>query len=190
MTEISEAVHHEGAATLAEALRLRAALSPERRAYTFLADGEDEAEHLNYGQLDERARAIAAALRRTCGPGDRALLLFPPGLDFVAAFFGCLYAGVIAVPAFPPRSSLTPRSHGMSSWCWFWACSFRRSQFLRVFWLSSGGVLLFTSPRMPVPSLSALRSHSLQRPHRSSTGGEIELLPKGHYSNQNITCIV
>ncbi|HEV2844920.1 MAG TPA: amino acid adenylation domain-containing protein, partial [Thermoanaerobaculia bacterium] len=104
MREISETVHHESAATLAEALRLRAALSPERRAYTFLADGEDEAEHLNYRELDERARAIAAALRRTCGTGDRALLLFPPGLDFVAAFFGCLYAGVIAVPAYPPRS--------------------------------------------------------------------------------------
>ncbi len=91
-------------ATLAEALRLRAALTPERRAYTFLADGEEEAGHLDYRQLDERARAIAAALRRTCAVGDRALLLYPPGLDFVAAFFGCLYAGVIAVPAYPPRS--------------------------------------------------------------------------------------
>ena len=92
------------AATLAEALRLRAALTPERRAYTFLADGEEEAGHLDYRELDEKARAIAAALRRTCAVGDRALLLYPPGLDFVAAFFGCLYAGVIAVPAYPPRS--------------------------------------------------------------------------------------
>ncbi|MFL6236994.1 MAG: amino acid adenylation domain-containing protein, partial [Thermoanaerobaculia bacterium] len=91
-------------ATLTEALRLRATLTPDRRAYTFLADGEEEAEHLDYRELDERARAIAAALRRTCAVGDRALLLYPPGLDFVAAFFGCLYAGVIAVPAYPPRS--------------------------------------------------------------------------------------
>ncbi len=91
-------------ATLTQALRLRAAVSPGRRAYTFLADGEEEAEHLDYRELDERARAIAAALRRTCAVGDRALLLYPPGLDFVAAFFGCLYAGVIAVPAYPPRS--------------------------------------------------------------------------------------
>ncbi|HSU81527.1 MAG TPA: fatty acyl-AMP ligase, partial [Thermoanaerobaculia bacterium] len=91
-------------ATLAEALRLRATLTPERRAYTFLADGEEEAESLDYRELDEKARAIAAALRRTCAVGDRALLLYPPGLDFVAAFFGCLYAGVIAVPAYPPRS--------------------------------------------------------------------------------------
>jgi len=91
-------------ATLTQALRLRAAVSPGRRAYTFLADGEEEAEHLDYRELDERARAIAAALRRACAVGDRALLLYPPGLDFVAAFFGCLYAGVIAVPAYPPRS--------------------------------------------------------------------------------------
>ncbi|HEY3567912.1 MAG TPA: fatty acyl-AMP ligase, partial [Thermoanaerobaculia bacterium] len=91
-------------ATLAEALRLRATLTPERRAYTFLADGEEEAGHLDYRELDEKARSIAVALRRTCAVGDRALLLYPPGLDFVAAFFGCLYAGVIAVPAYPPRS--------------------------------------------------------------------------------------
>jgi amino acid adenylation domain-containing protein len=91
-------------ATLTQALRLRASVTPERRAYTFLADGEEETGHLDYRELDERARAIAAALRRTCAVGDRALLLYPPGLDFVAAFFGCLYAGVIAVPAYPPRS--------------------------------------------------------------------------------------
>ncbi len=110
MKEISETIPYEGAATLAEALRLRAALTPERRAYTFLADGEEEAGSLDYRELDERARAVAAALRRTCRAGDRALLLFPPGLDFVAAFFGCLYAGVIAVPAYPPRSArMLPR---------------------------------------------------------------------------------
>ncbi len=91
-------------ASLTQALRMRASLAPERRAYTFLADGEEEAECFDYRELDERARAIAAALRWTCAVGDRALLLYPPGLDFVAAFFGCLYAGVIAVPAYPPRS--------------------------------------------------------------------------------------
>ncbi|HEX4498685.1 MAG TPA: AMP-binding protein, partial [Thermoanaerobaculia bacterium] len=91
-------------ATLTQALRLRASMTPERRAYTFLADGEEESGHLDYRELDARARAIAAALCRTCAMGDRALLLYPPGLDFVAAFFGCLYAGVIAVPAYPPRS--------------------------------------------------------------------------------------
>ncbi|HEX2644070.1 MAG TPA: AMP-binding protein, partial [Thermoanaerobaculia bacterium] len=74
--------------TLAEALRFRAATQPDRRAYTFLADGEEEDGHLDYAGLDARARAIAAALQRQCRRGDRVLLLYPPGLDFVAAFFG------------------------------------------------------------------------------------------------------
>ncbi len=72
-------------------------------AFTFLADGETETESLTYGALDRRARAIAFMLRRRHAAGERALLLYPPGLDFVAAFFGCLYAGVLAVPVFPPR---------------------------------------------------------------------------------------
>jgi amino acid adenylation domain-containing protein len=93
----------EGAATLDAILRARARQAPDRRAYLFLADGESEAESLTWGELDGRARAVARALVRHCAPGDRALLLYPPGLDFIAAFFGCLYARVVAVPAYPPR---------------------------------------------------------------------------------------
>ena len=48
------------------------------------------------------AMAIGAELQASAAPGQRVLLLFPPGLDFVTAFFGCLYAGVVAVPAAPP----------------------------------------------------------------------------------------
>lgn len=58
---------------------------------------------LSYGELDRRARSIAVSLERVASRGDRALLLFPAGLEFLAAFFGCLYAGVVAVPASPPR---------------------------------------------------------------------------------------
>ena len=102
------------ATTLAEVLRLRADLEPGRRAYVFLQDGEAEAGLLTFGELDRQARAVAAALGRSCAPGDRALLLFQPGLEFVAAFFGCLYAGVAAVPAYPPRSPrMLPRLRGM-----------------------------------------------------------------------------
>ncbi len=54
-------------------------------------------------ELDRRARAIAASLQEAARPDDRVLLLLPSDLDFVAAFFGCLYAGVVAVPAYPPR---------------------------------------------------------------------------------------
>jgi amino acid adenylation domain-containing protein/non-ribosomal peptide synthase protein (TIGR01720 family) len=84
-------------------LRSRACHSPDRPAYVFLADGETEADSLTWSELDCRARAVAAALRRECVPGDRALLLYPPSLDFIVAFFGCLYAHVVAVPAYPPR---------------------------------------------------------------------------------------
>ncbi|MES1244348.1 MAG: non-ribosomal peptide synthase/polyketide synthase [Acidobacteriota bacterium] len=89
--------------TLAGMLQARAAAQPGREAYVFLGDGEAETSRLTWGELDSRARAVAAALRESVPPGGRALLLYPPGLEFVAAFFGCLYAGVIAVPAYPPR---------------------------------------------------------------------------------------
>ena len=62
-----------------------------------------ECRSITYGELDRRARVVAARLQRRLAPGERALLLFPPGLDFLIAFFGCLHAGVIAVPSYPPR---------------------------------------------------------------------------------------
>lgn len=85
--------------TLVGVLRGRAALTPDRAAFTFLRDGEDDAVTWDYASLDVRARAVAAALRARTAPRDRAMLLYPAGLEFIAAFFGCLYAGVIAVPA-------------------------------------------------------------------------------------------
>ncbi len=92
-----------GPATLVELLTHRAACQPDDRAFTFLVDGESEEIHLSYHELDRQARAIAAWLQSRDLAGQRALLLYPPGLDFIAAFFGCLYAGVVAVPLYPPR---------------------------------------------------------------------------------------
>ncbi|HEY0512849.1 MAG TPA: amino acid adenylation domain-containing protein [Thermoanaerobaculia bacterium] len=89
--------------TLVELLRRRAQLQPERRAYTFLLDGEREEVHLSVGELDRQARSIASRLQALGVRGERALLLYPPGLQYAAAFFGCLYAGVTAVPVYPPR---------------------------------------------------------------------------------------
>jgi acyl-CoA synthetase (AMP-forming)/AMP-acid ligase II len=90
--------------SLVSMLRHRAQQQENCRAYTFLADGENEQSMLTYAQLDRRARAIAAALAdRGVQPGDRAILLYPPGLDFITAFFGAIYAGVIAVPCYPPH---------------------------------------------------------------------------------------
>src|SRR5215213_5631539 len=91
-------------ATLVDLLRWRASHQSRGRAYTFLGDGEAEESSVNYGELDRRARAVAAQLQTLrVASGERALLLYPPGLEYVAAFLGCLYAGVVAVPAYPPR---------------------------------------------------------------------------------------
>jgi acyl-CoA synthetase (AMP-forming)/AMP-acid ligase II len=90
-------------ATLVDLLRRRAQQQPNRRAYTFLVDGDTQEAPLSYAELDRAARAIGAWLQQSSAPGERALLLFNPGLEYIAAFFGCLYAGVIAVPAYPPR---------------------------------------------------------------------------------------
>jgi amino acid adenylation domain-containing protein/non-ribosomal peptide synthase protein (TIGR01720 family) len=91
--------------TLVDLLRRRAEGSPGRVVYTFLAGADAEATGLSFGELDARARAIAALLQSVAPAGERVLLLYPPGLEYVEAFFGCLYAGLIAVPAYPPRLS-------------------------------------------------------------------------------------
>src|SRR5512135_2065394 len=88
--------------TLAEILRWRALHQPDQLAYTFLVEGEREEVSLTYRDLDQQARMIGAQLQRVEAKGARALLLYPPGLDYIAAFFGCLYAGSVAVPAYPP----------------------------------------------------------------------------------------
>src|SRR5215216_3789027 len=89
-------------ATLIELLDQRALQQPEQLAFTFLLDGETRELHLSYGELQRRARAIGAALQLSAAKTDRALLLYTPGLDFIEGFFGCLYAGIVAVPAYPP----------------------------------------------------------------------------------------
>ena len=88
--------------TIVEILRYRAVHQPEQLAFTFLPDGEIEGAQLTYRELDRLGRAIAAKLQTLGLSGERALLLYPPGLNYIAAFLGCLYAGVVAVPAYPP----------------------------------------------------------------------------------------
>jgi len=86
-----------------ERLQYWASIWPDTIAYNYLNDGEDDVVSITYGQLCEKAKAIAADLTARNLRGERALLLFPPGLDFVTAFFGCLFAGTTPVPAYPPR---------------------------------------------------------------------------------------
>ena len=105
MSEMSEHDVVGEIPTLVEVLRWRALHEPSRRALIFLQDGEKEEAHFTYRELDARARSIAAQLQSLGMAGERALLLFPSGLEFIAAFMGCLYAGAVAVPANPPRGN-------------------------------------------------------------------------------------
>src|SRR5438034_10721607 len=96
--------------TLVELLRWRATQQPNRHAYTFLRQRENEDSRLTYDGLDRQARAISTLLQSRGATGKPVLLLHPPSLDYVAAFFGCLYAGAVAVPAYPPYSArMMPR---------------------------------------------------------------------------------
>ena len=90
-------------ATLSEVLTRRARTHGERIAYTYLSDGETEEQHITYAELDRRSRQVAGALRKRHLPGERALLVYPSGLDYLIAFFACLRAGLLAVPVYPPR---------------------------------------------------------------------------------------
>ena len=90
--------------SLVALLRRRAIDQAGDIAFTFLRDGDTPSESVSWSQLDEKSRAIAVALRRLVAPGDRVLVAYPSGLDFLAGFFGCLYASAIAVPVQVPRS--------------------------------------------------------------------------------------
>jgi amino acid adenylation domain-containing protein len=103
--------------SLDQLLRQRAERQPERVAFTYLTDGESHTTSQSYGEIDRRARAIAVTLRQHVGAGDRALIAYDSGLDFISAFFGCLYAGVIAVPVAPPRRRQGDRTRAIAAAC-------------------------------------------------------------------------
>jgi len=92
-----------GPLTLVEMVRHRARTQPNDIAFSYLRDGELDQVDLTYAELDRQARAIGAWLASKRLAGERALLLYPAGLEFIAGFLGCLYAGVVAVPVYPPR---------------------------------------------------------------------------------------
>ncbi|MCC0176194.1 fatty acyl-AMP ligase [Waterburya agarophytonicola K14] len=89
--------------TIVNILLDRSLSQPQEIAYTFLADGENESGSCTYAELDLQAKGIAVQLLTKVNPGDRALLVYPytAGLEFIASFLGCLYAGVVAVTDYP-----------------------------------------------------------------------------------------
>lgn len=104
------------AATLLEMLQQRAATYQDKVAFSFSYDGDDQNRtQLTYRDLDRRARAIASTLQDLGAAGERVLVLCRPGLDSVAGFFGCIYAGAVAVPVHerlaPRLSSVVPDAH-------------------------------------------------------------------------------
>lgn len=97
-------------------LRRYARRLPHQHAYLFLVDGESKTVHLTYAQLDRKARTIAAYLQQHRLSGQRVLLIFPHGLDFISAFLGCLYAGAVAVPLHSPAlEEMETARHGMDA---------------------------------------------------------------------------
>lgn len=91
--------------SLVDVLRSFADSNPEGTPFCYLADGETEEQPLSYQAFDEQAQAVAAELQARQLQGERVLLLFPQGLEYLISLFGCFYAGAIAVPAYPPRSN-------------------------------------------------------------------------------------
>jgi amino acid adenylation domain-containing protein/non-ribosomal peptide synthase protein (TIGR01720 family) len=89
--------------TLLDLLREQSIRRPTDTAYTFIANNFIDERNIVFYELDKKARSIASALQQAGLAGERAILLFGPGLDYIAAFFGCIYAGATAIPAFPPR---------------------------------------------------------------------------------------
>ena len=95
-------------ATLVDLLQMRASATGDKQAFQFISGHGGDDHGMTYRDLHERAMAIGGELQTLAARGERALLLFPPGLDFITAFFGCLYAGIVAVPAAPPgRNRMT-----------------------------------------------------------------------------------
>ncbi|HBI36193.1 MAG: hypothetical protein A2015_05060 [Spirochaetes bacterium GWF1_31_7] len=91
--------------TMVDVLKYYSRTKSDEKAYIFLKDGEVEKEVVTFSELDEKAKTISEYLLSNNLTGERALLLYNSSINFIAAFFGCLYAGVIAVPAFPPRKN-------------------------------------------------------------------------------------
>ncbi len=97
-------MYRKQARDLVEILHWRGEHQHGRSALTFSADDGAETTW-TYGELDVRARSFAVALRAVAAFGDRAVLLCPGGLQYVRAIAGCFYAGVVAVPAYPPANA-------------------------------------------------------------------------------------
>src|SRR6202162_6249719 len=79
---------------------------PDKLLYSYLDVNGDPIESYTYASFLRRAQAIAGHLQKEgrFAAGNRLLLAYPPGLEMISAFFGCVRAGLIPVPVYPPSS--------------------------------------------------------------------------------------
>ncbi|WCN08291.1 AMP-binding protein [Marinomonas mediterranea] len=89
--------------SLIDLLRHQTQINGSKVCFSLLANGTEVTESITYAELDARARAIAVELRTLAKPSDRAMLLMPNGIDYIVGFWGCVYAGIVAVTAYPPQ---------------------------------------------------------------------------------------
>jgi myxalamid-type polyketide synthase MxaB len=90
---------------MVEIFEKNCAKNPDKVIYYYLEDGYNETDRITFSEMNKRVRAVAAALQERLTKGDRALMLFPSGIEFIVSLFGCFYSGVIGVPAYPPRKN-------------------------------------------------------------------------------------
>jgi acyl-CoA synthetase (AMP-forming)/AMP-acid ligase II len=88
--------------SLVHALESLSSQIPTDIAYTFLPEGEDEELNITFRELEMRAKAVAARLQELAHQGDRAALVYESSLEYIVALVGCFYAGIVAVPVYPP----------------------------------------------------------------------------------------
>jgi acyl-CoA synthetase (AMP-forming)/AMP-acid ligase II/acyl carrier protein len=151
--------------SLVEMLHERVWAMGEKQVFSFL-DGGEEAARLTYRSLDERAKAIAAELQASAPAGERAILLFPPGLGFVTAFFGCLYAGIISVPAaIPGRNRLTASVEAVLEGAKASLVLSTADHLERAQQSYARQTALAELPWIAVDRISAVRQHDWQDPH-------------------------
>lgn len=91
--------------TMVEIFEKNCSDNPEKIIYYYLEDGLNETERITFSRMNLRVKAVAAALQERCVKGDRALMLFPSGIEFIVSLFGCFYSGIIGVPTYPPRKN-------------------------------------------------------------------------------------
>jgi acyl-CoA synthetase (AMP-forming)/AMP-acid ligase II len=155
--------------TVVSLLSMRAEQQPETIAYSFISDEGERS--ITYAELDRRAKAIGCVLAGRRLTGEPVLLLYPPGIDYLAAFFGCLYAGVIAVPAYPPAQARLENSQ-----CWLAAIARDAMPAAALMPTLAGSPL--TALSTAVPDLSRSRPSPSRWPCCSTPPGQ-QRLPEG-----------